>query len=207
MDPAYLSKSGTGQSGRLAGWLKRSRVKRVDHTGNIKCTYAALQVHMCSMNGSPAECYSICMKPEQKIIARWIQRVAAKKGWSYLTWANAAKLGAATTITRALKEDYQSVTSVTTLHALARSAGEPSVLDFLEGKAFSAAALRPVLSELLQLAPKRGWTAQDVEHLAEALEYGLGLPPSDHATPASADAYATAARAAVDRFRDLDAQS
>jgi len=152
-------------------------------------------------------CYPLAMQPEQKVIARWIERIAKAKGWTLGKWASEAGLGAATTLTRAIKEDYRSVTTVTTLHALARAAQVPSVLDFLDGGAVSAGALRPLLSELMQLAPKRGWTEQDVEHLAEALEYGLRLPPVDPSTPASSDAYAVAARAAADRFRQLGAGS
>ena len=74
------------------------------------------------------------MQPEQKIIAEWIEATRERTGLSYPEWAKRADLGAATTLTRALKDDYQSVTSVKTLHALAQAAGVPSILDFLRGQ-------------------------------------------------------------------------
>src|SRR5690606_12925240 len=125
------------------------------------------------------------------------------KGWSWQKWAEEAELGAATTVSRAVKDDYGSVTKIETLHALARAANVPSVLDFLEGDAVSVTALKPVLTEVLQIAPKGRWSERDVDRLVEALAYGLSLPSVDPANPASADAHAVAARAAASRFRDL----
>jgi hypothetical protein len=51
--------------------------------------------------------------------------------WSAERWAREAKL-APTTVTRAMSPSYKSVSSVSTLHALARAAGVPSILDYLE---------------------------------------------------------------------------
>ena len=157
---------------------------------------------MCSIEGRDSQCYRWGMAPEQRVIARWLDRVRAKKGWSWNTWAKLAGVGAATTLSRAVKEDYGSVTKIETLHALARAAKVPSVLDFLDDEAFTLGALKPVLAELLQFAPKGRWTEQDVERFVEALAYGLGLSASDSASPASDHAYDVAARAAADRFRD-----
>lgn len=162
---------------------------------------------MCSINPAPVQCYDFRVKPEQKVIANWIERVRARTGWSLGRWASEAKIGAATTLTRAVKEDYDSVTKIETLHALARAANVPSVLDFLEGDAFSVSGLKPVLADLLKLAPRGGWTEQDVEHLVQAIAYGLGLPEADPANPPSEGAYAVAARAAVARFLELGAEA
>lgn len=164
---------------------------------------------MCSVNASYAQCYLAGMQPEQQVIAKWLERVRAKRGWSWNEWAKSAKIGAATTLSRAVKEDYGSVTKIETLHALARAANEPSVLDFLEGDAVSVAGLKTILAELLPLAlPPRGKpTEQDVERLVAALAYGLGLKSTDPATPTSEDAFEVAARAAAARYRDLAAEA
>lgn len=150
--------------------------------------------------------YNERMQPEQKIIAAWLERVRKAKEWSWNHWAKAAGVKAATTLSRAVKDDYDSVTKIETLHALARAAGVPSVLDFLEGNAFSAAALKPILAELLPLAPRTGWTEQDLDTFVEAVQYALTLPPCDPAKPTSQDAYAVAARAAASRLRKLDGE-
>lgn len=162
---------------------------------------------MCSVNRTYAQCYGFHVEPEQKIIAKWLQRVAKDKGWSWGKWAGEAKLGAATTLSRAVKEDYGSVTKIETLHALARAANVPSVLDFLEGEAVSVAALKTVLAELLPMAPRGRMSEQDVERLVAALSYGLRLPSTDPATPTSLDAFEVAARAAAARYRDLAAEA
>lgn len=162
---------------------------------------------MCSVTHAIMQCYDLAMEPEQKIIAKWMKRVRTKTGWSWNKWAERADIGAATTLSRAVKDDYGSVTKIETLHALARAANVPSVLDFLEGEAVSVSALKTVLGELLPLAPRTRWTEPDVERLVEALAYGLGLQSADPANPTSEDAYAVAARAAASRFRDLNAEA
>lgn len=212
MNAATLGEFGAREPGLFAGGLQAGGVKGVNHEAQDSCTYAACLEHMCSIEAANVQCYRCPVKPEQRIIAKWMERVRAQRSWTWNAWATAiekAGLGkiAATTISRAVKEEYQSVTSVETLHVLARAAEVPSVLDFLNGHAFSAAALKPVLAELMPLGPKGRWTEQDVEHLAQALEYGLGLPPSDPTTPTSPDAYGTAARAAAVRFRELGEQA
>lgn len=64
----------------------------------------------------------------------------------------------------------------------------------------SAEHVKRLVSAVMRRAPKGGWTDQDAEYLAEVLEYALGLVPIANATPASDDAYAVAARAAIDHF-------
>ncbi len=162
---------------------------------------------MCSVTARYAQCYDFRVEPEQKIIAKWLQRVAKDKGWSWSKWAGEARIGAATTLSRAVKEDYGSVTKIETLHALARAANVPSVLDFLEGEAVSVAALKTVLAELLPIATRGRMSEPEFERLVAALSYGLALQTIDPATPASPDAYDVAARAAAARYRDLAAEA
>lgn len=66
----------------------------------------------------------------------------------------------------------------------------------------SARAMTPILSAVLKRAPKGDLSDRDVQRLAEALEYGLGLVRADRASEATLDALAVAARAAADRFRE-----
>nr|WP_293854386.1 hypothetical protein [Sphingomonas sp. SCN 67-18] len=70
------------------------------------------------------------MRDEQKIIAAWIERMRVKHGVNFREWAERAELGADTTISRAVKPDYTSVTTIPTIDALARALGEPSILEY-----------------------------------------------------------------------------
>lgn len=105
------------------------------------------------------------MRDEQKVIAGWIERVRAAKGWSFERWAKEAGLTHASTISRAVKPDFDSLTRVDTLHQLARGAGMPSVLDFLENQdveALPSAAelelmIRDVQTELPVNTPYSEW--------------------------------------------------
>lgn len=170
------------------------------------------QRHMCSVNAAPSQCYSISMQPEQRVIADWIERTRERLGWSYAHWAERAGLGAATTITRALKDDYNSVTSVKTLTALADAAGEPSILDHLQQAGTdktvavpSAESIAALLASVLPLAPKGRTTEQSLRVVSAALHHGLELL-GDQSASSDSPAFATAARGAVARFRDLTRQ-
>jgi hypothetical protein len=163
---------------------------------------------MCSVIENTPQCYPAYMQPEQKIIARWMERTRAKLGWSWAEWAKQAKIGAATTLTRAIKDDFQSVTKIETLHALAEAAGEPSVLDFLNGQIQRPArgpapeALAPILGALMPLVPTGRATDQSLQALAEALSYGLEMLGDQPAIAANEGEIRVAARAAVARFRE-----
>lgn len=146
------------------------------------------------------------MLPEQTVIARWMERIRTRKGWNWAQWAERAGVEA-TTLSRAVKENYASVTKIETLHKMARAANVPSVLDFFEGETVSVTALQAVLTEMLPLAPRRRWSPQDVEHFVAALLYALELPPADPTTPADPGAYEVAARAGAVRLRDLDGEA
>lgn len=70
------------------------------------------------------------MEPAERIRA-WLKSAAAEKGWSYAEWANRAGI-APSTIQRAVKDDYQFVTSSRTIAKLADAAGiDPPRLDSL----------------------------------------------------------------------------
>jgi len=118
---------------------------------------------------SPAE-----MRGQQRIIVGWMRRQLARLQWKPERWAREAGL-APTTVTRAMSEEYQSVSSVTTLDALARAARVPSILDYLEGRAGFAprgGVLDAMLGELL---PAVGCDITDAKRrmLAEALAQAL----------------------------------
>lgn len=170
------------------------------------------QQRMCSVRADSVRGYYACVQPEQRIIADWIERTRNRLGWSYKKWAEKAGIGAATTLTRALKDDYQSVTSVKTLHDLARAAGERSILDFLAEQESgstvpvpSEEALAGLLSAVLPLASRGRTTAQSLRVVAAALQHGLELLGDRSATD-DAGALDVAARGAVSRFRDLTQQ-
>lgn len=209
MNTALGSKLSTAQASFFARGLERRRVKRVKgvgHDANDICTCAKYPADMCIATADSCGCYRSPMQPEQKVVARWLKRVAQAKGWNWSEWARAAGgMMKPSTLSRAVKEEYDSVTKIETLHALARAANVPSVLDFLDGDAVSVTAMRAVLLDLLPLMPKRSWTQEDVDHFVEALVYGLGLSSSDPASAVSPDAYEVAANAAINRFRDLSA--
>lgn len=172
---------------------------------------------MCSVRPRVGACYPSTMQPEQRIIAAWIKAVSERLGWSYAVWAKRADIGAATTITRALKDDYESVTSVKTLHALAKAAGERSILDLLEEQASGAEraseatgpsveAVEALLSAVLPLLPSGGRvTEQSLRAVSAALAHGLELLGDQRATNDSGS-LSVAARGAVSRFRDLTRQ-
>jgi hypothetical protein len=171
---------------------------------------------MCSVQHAGADCYPAYVQPEQRIIADWIERTAKRLGWTYGRWAEEAKLGAATTITRALKDDYQSITSIKTLKALAEAAGEPSVLDFLAGGTTvdqppqivtpSAESLSMLLGAVLPLLPPGRQSARSLRVASAALAHGLELLGDQSANPDGEAGVGVAARAAVSRFRDLTQQ-
>lgn len=146
--------------------------------------------------------YRFPMLPEQRIVAAWMRRVMDQKGWKAEEWAKRAKI-APTNISRAVKDDCKSITSVRTLDKLAKAANSPSVLDFLAGRpAFGSLNASEVSAVLAELLDSGNWTASDAPRLAEALLYGLGLATADPAIPASEEMLKVAGRAAADRLHD-----
>jgi hypothetical protein len=89
------------------------------------------------------------MRPEQRIVVKWMRCQLDRLEWVPERWANEAGL-APTTVTRAMSKNYDSVSSVTTLNALARAAGIPSIVDFLAGQAALEVSDYPVLTKTLE---------------------------------------------------------
>lgn len=167
---------------------------------------------MCSVRVGLVGCYRATVRAEQKIIADWLERTRERLGMTWGQWAEKAGLGAATTVTRAISDDYKSVTSVPTLHALARAADEPSILDFLSGAAIIKQAeytppneenLASLLDALLPLVPTGRQTGQSLRVVAAALARGLELLGDQPASPASSGELRVAARGAISRFHEL----
>lgn len=114
------------------------------------------------------------MRAEQRIIVNWMRRQLERLQWKPEKWAKEAHL-APTTVTRAMADNYDSVSSVPTLHALARAANVPSLLDFLEGQA-SIAPRYPVITAMLtELLPAVGCNIAtiEIERLGEALAQAM----------------------------------
>ena len=92
------------------------------------------------------------MKPEQEIVVYWLQRMMTKHDISAQQWARRADISP-TTLTRAMHEEYNGVTSLPVLHRLATAIGEPSPLDALRpGFAVVDEVLAPQMIEKLKQA-------------------------------------------------------
>jgi hypothetical protein len=110
-------------------------------------------------------------------MARQIERLH----WSAERWAHEADL-APTTVTRAMSPNYKSVSSVPTLHALARAAGVPSIIDFLDSQT-NLTPRSPVLAAVLrELLPTVGYHVPEekIVTLSEGISATLaGLAEQD----------------------------
>ncbi len=81
------------------------------------------------------------MQERQKPIAEWMKDVMARKAISARAWAERAKLGK-DTVSRAIREDYEHVTSTTTIAKLA---------DAVDERAPGAAAGVPSVASLVSI--------------------------------------------------------
>lgn len=118
------------------------------------------------------------VKQQQAAVVRWMESQLDRLGWSAEQWARAAGLSP-TTVTRALTPAPKSVSSVPTLHALARAARVPSVIDFLEGDAMlnlSPDAMTVLIEELFPIAGIKTTAQQraDLAILSAEVRRGLG---------------------------------
>jgi hypothetical protein len=107
------------------------------------------------------------VQERQRPIADWMTAVMDRRGISARAWADKAKLGK-DTVSRAVREDYQHVTSTSTLVKLAEAIGErpPGVGGLLP----SEALLAGIVEELSQaLIGDRPPTAEIFATLAAAL--------------------------------------
>jgi hypothetical protein len=114
------------------------------------------------------------MRGQQRIVVGWMKAQLERLGWKPERWAREAGL-AATTVTRAMSEDYASVSSIPTLDALARAANVPSVLDFLSGYAGMTPPPELVAVLLEELLPTVGChpDKQQIGALGEAISRAL----------------------------------
>lgn len=71
------------------------------------------------------------MKQIQKTIALWMKRVLQMRDWTPEQWAREAGV-APTSITRAMRDSYDGVSSLMMVDKLARAASVPSPLDALQ---------------------------------------------------------------------------
>lgn len=128
---------------------------------------------MCMMQAIPPRCYLLSMREEQRIIADWMRRQLDRLKISAEEWAREAKLSP-TTVTRAMKDDYASVTSIPTLAALARVANVASPLDFLKGTDISVASVpsEDALAVILEAVQRDGVSPPA---MARGLAHGLRL--------------------------------
>jgi hypothetical protein len=146
------------------------------------------------------------MKGEQLVIVRWMQAQLQRLGWTAQLWATRARVSP-TTLTRSMQPAYDNVTSIPTLDALARAAGLPSVLDFLEEQterrnaAPTPAATRAILAQVLPMAGCKAMSDADLDKAAEAIAFGFALLARDPARAGDPGAIAVAADAAASRFQ------
>jgi hypothetical protein len=140
----------------------------------------------------------------QAVVVRWMGRQLERLGWSAERWAREAGLSP-TTVTRAMSPSYGSVSSVPTLHALARAAGVPSIVDFLDGQALILGDF-PVLAAILEeILPAAGCnlsqerTVETAEAIGRAVCGMLEQPPDRRNDPDLARALARASRTSLYR--------
>lgn len=107
------------------------------------------------------------MQDKQRLIAEWMRDVMERRSISARAWAETAKLGK-DTVSRAVRDDYEHVTSTTTIAKLAEALGErpPGAAAGVP----SAASLESVLETLHQaLASEAKVDRGTLSALAEAL--------------------------------------
>ena len=106
--------------------------------------------------------YAWTMQGAQKVIANWMTRYMQRSGINATDWAISAELHKST-VSRATKDKFESVTSIPTLHALAVAAGMPSVLDFLSAQAVELEYPDATIEILRQALPTIGCHLSDVD--------------------------------------------
>lgn len=140
------------------------------------------------------------MQPEQRIIANWIERTGKARGWSGEEWADRAHVSTST-VTRAVKDNYHSVTTVLTLDKLARAAGVPSVLDWLAADTPAilpnGPTVRAILAGMLKGIPEELPVEERAELMARGLEQALALLARNPAIVGNAPAISVASEALV----------
>jgi hypothetical protein len=150
-------------------------------------------------------CYTVGMKDEQKPIAAWIASVLAAKGWTAYRWAK--QTGGrvnATTIKRAISDDYAGITSIRIINDLAEAAGVemPNLADLPQGVA-SEAVLIEILPVVLALMGLPTPSSDDLREGASLLRSALVFLADDAATADDPSRARLAARALAKGLRPL----
>ena len=110
------------------------------------------------------------MKPQQKPIAEWMQGVLDRQEISARAWAEKAALGK-DTVSRAIRDDYEHVTSTRTIAALAEAIGErpPGAAAAIP----SAASLAGVMQVLLEAFAPNHYGQDTLNALGSSLRQTL----------------------------------
>lgn len=97
------------------------------------------------------------VQERQKPIAEWMSAVMDRRGISARAWADKAKLGK-DTVSRAVREDYQHVTSTSTIVKLAEAIGEnpPGVGGMIPSEESLAEIIEELSSALAGNQPPTG---------------------------------------------------
>lgn len=151
-------------------------------------------------------------------IAKWRDAVLDRPGFNASRWGRAAGIDPSV-IRRNMDPDHSSVTTIQNLHALARAASIPSVLDFLSQQADGAAregsasrwTPRPAtlahLTEFLwRSSPASRSRAPDVQWFAHGLAAGLEFLALDPTREDSPDYLAGAESAILIALRNYKPQ-
>ncbi len=144
------------------------------------------------------------MKLEQRIVVAWMRAVLDRLHWTPALWAKEARISP-TSLTRAMSDDFDSVSSVRTLHALARAAKIPSVVDFLQWQTQLPDPVESdgkVIAALLErLLPASGaGRPRNLTALSEAVAHGLILAGRDPSIAENEAALRVATDAALARL-------
>jgi transcriptional regulator with XRE-family HTH domain len=138
------------------------------------------------------------MQPEQKIIADWMRRQLTRKGWTAEEWARRAGVSTST-VSRAQSVDYPSVTAVLTLDKLARAAGVPSILSYIEADTPpvlpNEAVLSAIFAGMLRGMADRFGHDDQAQLMAQGLAASLDLLARNPAIAESAPALTATAEA------------
>jgi transcriptional regulator with XRE-family HTH domain len=163
--------------------------------------YAAIvrqcKPHSCGTTKNMPMRYHAYMVPEQRPIAEWMRDVIARRGISARQWAERAGMGK-DTVSRAVRDDYQNVTTVRTIIKLSDALNEPP-----PGSAStipSVESLSEIVQVIADMAAKRQPGAATIRILAEALRETLLALADRPADARTVDVPRALARAAVRRI-------
>lgn len=135
------------------------------------------------------------MRKEQEPIATWMHQVMKDKGLKPTSWARKAGLGA-DTVSRALKPDYEFVTTTTTLAKLAEAAGVE--MPAFAGQSSGPYDVRDIVANPTPAAEMMNRLLPSAEQMAELAKPFLSVLAPD-STPQPQDLWV----AVMAAYRDL----